>query len=74
MSVPRTYNVLVPYDDGRVISLPLFAHVEDAHVELSYEYSQDTAVPHDMYGVHTDTDDEAEGVSMFILSAGFNSE
>ena len=48
MSVPFTYSVLVPKDDGLGMSLPLFAHVEDAHVELSYEYEHDTDVPHDM--------------------------
>ena len=48
MSVPFTYSVLVPKDDGLGISDPLLKHVEDAHVELSYEYEHDIAVPHDM--------------------------
>ena len=46
ISDPFTYNVLVPYVTGLGISDPLFAHVDDAHSELSHEYSHETAVPH----------------------------
>ena len=70
ISVPFTYSVLVPKDTGLGISDPLLEHVEDAHVELLYEYEQDTAVPHDMYGDQEDTVEEAKGVRMSILSSG----
>ena len=50
VSVPFTYRVLVPKDDGLGMSLPLLEHVEDAHVELSYEYEHEMDVPQDMYG------------------------
>ena len=61
--------MLVPKDVGFGISLPLFAQVDDAHVNpLSYEYSQDIAVPQEMYGDHCIIVDEADGVRMFIES------
>ena len=70
ISVPFTYRVLVPKDDGLGISDPLLEHVEDAHVELLYEYEQDTDDPHDMYGDQEDMVDEANGVRISILSSG----
>ena len=72
ISVPLTYRVLVPKDDGLGISLPLFAHVEDAHVVLSYEYEHDIAVPHDMYGVQYEMVVVESGARMSILSSGLN--
>ena len=48
ISVPFTYRVLVPNDDGFGISVPLFEQVDDAHVMLLYEYEQETAVPKEM--------------------------
>ena len=75
ISAPRTQRVLVPKDDGFGISDPLFAQVDDDHVDpLFHEYSQDIAVPQDMYGFQYERVDDDNGARMFILSSGFKAE
>ena len=73
VSVPLTYRVLVPKDDGLGISLPLLEHVEDVHVELFHEYSHDTDVPHDTIGVQYEMVVVDSGARMSIFRSELKS-
>ena len=74
MSVPFTYNVLVPDDAGRDISVPLFEQFSVFQSIPFHEYEHETAVPKETKGFQYNTVDEARGVRMSTLSSGLKAE
>ncbi len=65
ISVPFTYNVLVPDDVGRDMSTPLFEQLSVFQSVPFHEYEHETAVPKETKGFQYIILDVDEGVRIF---------